>query len=142
IAALLLGRETGDDPEPVPHGQLQERRARADHRCALDAAEARRRSAATRWTSRSSPRARAAPVALHARQFPVLGGRITGLTGWLGAFELRWEANNPINLGPVHRCNACVAACGEDAMRPGLPIDLAACSPPRLRQGLPLNRRS
>ena len=33
-----------------------------------------------------------------AQRFPVLGGRITGLAGWLGAFELQWAADNPIDL--------------------------------------------
>ena len=62
-----------------------------------------------------------------ARRFPVLGGRITALSGWLGAFELNWEANNPINLDLCTRCNACVAVCPEGAIGLDYQIDVAAC---------------
>lgn len=55
-----------------------------------------------------------------ARHYPVLGGRITGLTGWLGAFELQWAADNPIDLDLHARCNACVAACPENAIGLGI----------------------
>ena len=62
-----------------------------------------------------------------ARRFPVLGGRITGLAGWLGAFELQWAADNPIDLDLCTRCNACVAVCPENAIGLDYQIDLSAC---------------
>ena len=61
------------------------------------------------------------------RRYPVLGGQIQQLTGWLGAFELTWQQNNPIDLDLCTRCNACLAACPEDAIGLDYQIDLQAC---------------
>lgn len=61
------------------------------------------------------------------RRYPVLGGRIERLTGWLGAFQLAWSQDNPIDLDLCTRCNACVEACPEQAIGLDYQVDLAAC---------------
>ena len=65
--------------------------------------------------------------AVQERRYPVLGGKIESLTGWLGAFELKWLRNNPIDLDLCTRCNACLVACPEDAIGLDYQIDLNAC---------------
>jgi len=69
---------------------------------------------------------------MQARRFPVLAGRVLSLTGWLGAFKLKREVGNPIDLDLCTRCNACVAACPEGAIGLDYQVDLAACKNHRL----------
>lgn len=66
-------------------------------------------------------------LALQERQYPVLGGKIESLNGWLGAFELKWLRNNPIDLDVCTRCNACVTACPEDAIGLDYQVDMSLC---------------
>ncbi len=65
--------------------------------------------------------------AMQERRYPVLGGQIQALAGWLGAFELKWLRNNPIDLDLCTRCNACLVACPEDAIGLDYQIDLDEC---------------
>ena len=62
-----------------------------------------------------------------ARDVPVFTGRLTRLSGWLGAFEAEWTQENPIDLDLCTRCNACVKACPEQAIGANLQIDLDRC---------------
>lgn len=61
------------------------------------------------------------------RKYPVVGGRIDKLTGWLGAFQLAWSQDNPIDLDLCTRCNACVAACPEGAIGLDYQVNLRSC---------------
>ncbi|MEY4727055.1 MAG: hypothetical protein RLZ36_1682 [Pseudomonadota bacterium] len=62
------------------------------------------------------------------RRYPVLGGQVLRVEGWLGAFKLTWQNNNPIDLDLCTRCNACVAACPEQAIGLDYQVDLSKCS--------------
>jgi ferredoxin len=62
------------------------------------------------------------------RTYPVLGGQVVRVDGWLGAFKLTWQNNNPIDLDLCTRCNACLAACPEQAIGLDYQIDMSKCS--------------
>jgi ferredoxin len=62
------------------------------------------------------------------RRYPVLSGRLDSVSGWLGAFELKWTRDNPIDLDLCTRCNACVAACPEQAIGLDYQIDMNKCA--------------
>ncbi|MEJ7929089.1 4Fe-4S binding protein [Ramlibacter sp. AN1015] len=62
------------------------------------------------------------------RRWPVLAGRIDSLGGWLGAFELAWTQENPIDLDLCTRCNACIEACPEGAIGFDYQVKLEACT--------------
>src|SRR5262245_37872431 len=62
-----------------------------------------------------------------ARRYPVFSGTPRALTGYLGAFQVRWDQANPIDLEACTRCNACIHACPEQAIDFSYQIDLAKC---------------
>lgn len=61
------------------------------------------------------------------RRFPVWSGRPVRAEGYLGAFEVEWRQENPIDLDLCTRCNACLDACPEGAIDFTYQIDLERC---------------
>jgi len=61
------------------------------------------------------------------RGFPVWSGKVTSISGWLGAFEVEWVQDNPIDLDLCTRCNACLRVCPEGAIDFSYRIDLDKC---------------
>ncbi|MBS3998202.1 MAG: 4Fe-4S binding protein [Hydrogenophaga sp.] len=61
------------------------------------------------------------------RRYPVIAGELRQVRGWLGAFNVEWVTRNPIDLDLCTRCNACVAACPEDAIGLDYQIDMDRC---------------
>ncbi len=61
------------------------------------------------------------------RGYPVWSGRPLAVRGHLGAFEVEWRQENPIDLELCTRCNACLDACPEAAIDFSYQIDLGKC---------------
>lgn len=64
---------------------------------------------------------------MQARRYPVMAGALDQVRGWLGAFDVSWRADNPIDLDLCTRCNACLAACPEGALGLDYQIDMDRC---------------
>src|SRR2546425_606375 len=61
------------------------------------------------------------------RSFPVWSGKPLRVSGWLGAFEVEWQQENPIDLEVCTRCNKCIDVCPESAIDFSYQIDLGKC---------------
>jgi ferredoxin len=124
IAALIAAAQL-PAPEPVPTVTY-----RSGGRCLIiGASEAAERAAAmledkldvsVLVDGRGGAIAQAHGRATH-------NGRLMRLAGWLGAFKVEWESDNPIDLDLCTRCNACVEACPEGAIGFDYQVNIAAC---------------
>jgi ferredoxin len=61
------------------------------------------------------------------RRYPVFSGKVSALSGYLGAFTASWKQRNPIDLEACTRCGACIEACPEQAIDFSFQINLDKC---------------
>jgi ferredoxin len=125
IAALLAAADL-PEPEPVPSvsyrssGQV------------LVIGPARQ---AIEWTERLAGELEVSALITTSRdgelpathRYPIWSGKVRSIKGWLGAFEVEWTQENPIDLEVCTRCNACIRVCPEQAIDFTYQIDLDKC---------------
>ena len=96
-------------------------------RCAVGAARRHRPRDGSRGRRR---------VAGRARRFRSTRARVAKLAGWLGAFDVDWTQENPIDLDLCTRCNACITRlprAGDRLQLPDRPRPLQGASRVRRR---------
>ena len=125
--AALIAAAVLPDPQPVPRvsfksgGQLLIIGSAA---AALSWAERLRTHLAVTVLVTGSPSGVDLP---QERAYPVYSGSIESVRGWLGAFDVAWRQENPIDLDVCTRCNACIKVCPEKAIDWSYQIDLDRC---------------
>lgn len=124
--AALLAMAALPDPEPVPIVNFDS----AGHALIIGPADH-----ALPWAQRLGEQldvsvlltAGSEDQMLGERSFPSFSGKQIAIFGWLGAFNVRWQQDNPIDLETCIRCNACIDACPESAIDLTYQIDLSKC---------------
>ncbi len=61
------------------------------------------------------------------RDYPVWSGEPLSVSGFLGAYDVQWRQDNPVDLDVCTRCNACIDRCPEAAIDFLYQIDLDRC---------------
>jgi ferredoxin len=125
IAALLALADL-PEPEPIPSVSYKSE----GHLLVIGPADA-----AVEWAERLAGELEVSVLVTTARgadlpstrRYPIWSGRVQSINGWLGAFEVAWEQENPIDLEVCTRCNACIRVCPEQAIDFTYQIDLDKC---------------